>query len=429
MVKHGNEDEARAETQQSGEVAPSTRERLGSQPGVLLAGRYRILRTIAAGGMGTVYEGEHTLLGHRVAIKMLHPQYAHSEASTKRFMNEARAAAQLKHPNVARCDDIGVTPDGHPFLVLELLEGRDLADEIGHVGKCDVARVMSVARQVAGALGYAHSQGVVHRDLKPENVFLARTAGGSEQVKVLDFGVARFIGLEHTSGTRTGAAIGTPLYMAPEQFMDASRVDARADVYGLGVMLFEMLTAQRPYEASTLPELLSRMNQGAYHRLDVLRPDVPAHMVAVIHASLSPHPSERPGSMAEFLAMLEGALPVPPPPVRASAPVAPEKRGGLRTLAIGLVLLVCAGLGALFYLRSMEPPAPELAREAPSTVAPPAAAQPIEEPPVLAPTPVEPAPAPSIEAPAKAEEAEKPRTRRTKRPAKRAGGIAEEPDF
>jgi tRNA A-37 threonylcarbamoyl transferase component Bud32 len=438
MGKH-NEDEARAATQQSGDVPPaSSRERTASQPGALLAGRYRVLRTIAAGGMGTVYEGEHTLLGHRVAIKMLHPQYAHSEASTKRFMNEARAAAQLKHPNVARCDDIGVTPDGHPFLVLELLEGRDLADELNHVGPVSLERTMGVARQVASALGYAHSQGVVHRDLKPENVFLARTANGSEQVKVLDFGVARFIGLEHTSGTRTGAAIGTPLYMAPEQFTDASRVDARADVYGLGVMLFEMLTGQRPYEGGTLPELLSRMGAGNFSRLDQLRPDVPAHVVAAIHASLSPHPHERPASMAEFLAVLEGQAPAPEPRPAAVAPVTvrvPEPRRRVaRTAAVALVLLVCAGLGALLWLRgaSDERVVPEVRVEAkpapaaPAATAPPAA-QP-EAPAVVAPAQPEPTPAvePAVE---EASDVERRRARRRRPATKREHGIAEEPDF
>jgi serine/threonine protein kinase len=464
MVDRREQDAARAETQRSGEV-PATAiaaARSISETERLLGGRYRLIRSIASGGMGTVYEGEHVLLGHRVAIKMLHPQYAQSESSTKRFMNESRAAARLRHPNVARCDDVGVTPDGHPFLVLEFLTGRDLADELEAVGPFPLARALGVTRDVASALGYAHSQGVVHRDLKPENIFLARGPGRQsqgpaaaqssapdpgEQVKVLDFGVARFIGLEHTSGTRTGAAIGTPLYMAPEQFTDASRVDARADIYGLGVMLYEMLTNQRPYDAGTLPDLLARMSKNAFRPLPALRNDVPEHVVRLVHASLSADPNDRPESMEAFVAIMDGELTAPAPlmsrivpgtsRISDEIPVRANKQRVWLFVALGMLLGLGAWLGLKYFAHEGEPVAPAtMTHPAPP---PPALAAPIEPPATSAPTAM---PEPAVPAPTALEakpaltpapsdkvdgKTEKPHHHGKKAPKDRA--IAEEPDF
>jgi serine/threonine protein kinase len=426
MVKRAGEDAGQAATQSAddADVGPEGHVSAGA---TVLAGRYRLLRPIGTGGMGTVYEGEHLALGHRVAVKMLHPQYAASETSTKRFMNEARAAARMRHPNVARCEDVGITPDGQPFLVLEFLEGRDLADEIAETHVVELSRALSITRQVASALGYAHAEGVVHRDLKPENIFLARTADGREVVKVLDFGVARFIGLEHTSGTRTGAAIGTPLYMAPEQFTDASRVDARADVYGLGVVLYEMLTGTRPFDAGTLPELLSRMNSGAFKPIVSLRDGVPRHVALAVESSLCADPDSRPESMDAFVSMLEGARPAPPQAKRK----APWQRASLTIWLLAGALLVLSATVSFLLLRP-EPSPPALPVVVPSAPRPEPVA-PAADAPVVAPKPEqaevqsEPVAEPQEAAPAAKETREK-RARRRKSPP-RDRSIDEEPDF
>ena len=430
MVNRVDPDAAHAPTQDTGDqgaVARPTRSSSGSEFTVL-AQRYRLLRPIGTGGMGTVYEGEHLLLGHRVAVKMLHQQYAHSESSTKRFMNEARAAARMRHPNVARCDDVGVTPEGQPFLVLEFLEGRDLADEIAQTTRVELPRALWIARQVASALGYAHAQGIVHRDLKPENVFLARTADGSEVVKVLDFGVARFIGLEHTSGTRTGAAIGTPLYMAPEQFTDASRVDARADVYGLGVVLYEMLTGARPFDASTLPELLSRMSAGSFRPIGSLRAEVPRHVARAVESALCADPAGRPESMEAFVAMLEGERPAPPPLARRST-----RQSSRLWWVLAFAILTVSALLSYALLRSQAEPVPSV-KVVPQTVpVPPPApsvAPHVEPPPAQVearPEPVGTEPPAEPAAPKNAEPATGKRARKAKAPRDRS--IAEEPDF
>jgi serine/threonine-protein kinase len=439
MVNRADDEAASAPTLITGVPESGTRAPRSSSGTDLtvLAGRYRLLRPIGTGGMGTVYEGEHLALGHRVAVKMLHPQYAQSETSTKRFMNEARAAARMRHPNVARCDDVGITPEGQPFLVLEFLEGRDLADEIGATGRLELGRALWIARQVASALGYAHAQGVVHRDLKPENVFLARGNDGREVVKVLDFGVARFIGLEHTSGTRTGAAIGTPLYMAPEQFTDASRVDARADVYGVGVVLYEMLTATRPFDASTLPELLARMNSGTFKPLLSVRSDVPRHVAQAVESALHADPAARPVGMEAFVAMLEGELPAPAPPS--------QNRHWLRSprafIALAILLITLSGVVGYALLHGSTALVPE-AKVLPQTVPvplppenpPPPAARP--EPQVVnEPAPAAEKPAPEAKEPAAEGKVTQPArgdsAKRTRRPkqAPRDRSIAEEPDF
>ncbi|MBX3249303.1 MAG: serine/threonine protein kinase [Myxococcales bacterium] len=270
--------------------------------GTTLAGRYRVLRRLGGGGMGSVYEAEHVVIGRRVAVKMLHAQLSVHDEVVRRFLNEARAAAMIRHPNILECTDIGQTDDGAPFLVLELLEGRDLDSCIREQGALPAGRVVRIALQVASALQRAHGEGVVHRDIKPENVFLLE----GDDVRVLDFGIAKLTGRDANGvGTTPGAVLGTPSYMAPEQFGDASRVGPSADIYALGVLLYEALSGELPFRGQTLPELVVQVMTEPPPPLETLRPDLPKALVATVMRAMAKSPDARQASMAELARELE----------------------------------------------------------------------------------------------------------------------------
>jgi serine/threonine protein kinase/predicted ATPase len=258
--------------------------------GALLGGRYRIRRRLGAGGMGVVYEAEHELLGRRVALKMLHPEHAERAEVRRRFENEARAVAALDHPNVVAAFDVGRTPDGAPFVVYELLAGDDLEARIAAQGALSIVDVLALGRGIAAGLAAAHALGIVHRDLKPANVFV--TDGGVP--KILDFGVSKLAPALHLgTTTRTGAFMGTPAYMAPEQLRDAASVDARADVYALGVVLHRMLTGAMPHAHATLGELLAAHDRPPPSSR-ATRPEVPEALDALVQLCLAPDRAARP---------------------------------------------------------------------------------------------------------------------------------------
>jgi serine/threonine-protein kinase len=229
-------------------------------PGTLLSERYRILRLLGEGSSGRVYAAEHVLLKKKLALKILHHELTNVPSLVARFEREALASAHLEHPNIAAALDFGKLDDGSLFLALEYVEGRLLRDEIG-AGPLHLARALKIARQIASALVRAQELGIVHRDLKPENVMLLEKDEESDFVKVLDFGIARV----PMSGalaaaqpiTRVGAVFGTPEYMAPEQAL-GQPADGRADLYALGVMLFEMIAGVRPYDARDSAGILAQ---------------------------------------------------------------------------------------------------------------------------------------------------------------------------
>jgi tRNA A-37 threonylcarbamoyl transferase component Bud32 len=289
--------------------------------GATVEGRYRVLRKLGDGGMGSVYEAEHLGLRQRVALKFLHAHLATDGAVVTRFLNEARAAAALAHPHIARALDVGRAEDGVPYIALELLEGSDLAREIERCGPLPVPVAVRVARQAGEALAEAHARGIVHRDVKPENVFLARTvvpvssSGGrpsrqpetTRVAKVLDFGIARVRGELGTGpGTREGAVLGTPAYMPPEQLDDATRVDARTDVYALGAVLYTALAGRPPFEAPSFAKLVLRVATGRPEPLAAMRPDVPAGLVAVVERAMARDPGAR---FADMHALLDALAP------------------------------------------------------------------------------------------------------------------------
>ncbi|MEO6418370.1 MAG: serine/threonine-protein kinase, partial [Polyangiaceae bacterium] len=226
--------------------------------GTTLSGRYKIEKLLGEGGMGAVYQAEHTHMRKRLAVKVLHPEMSRLPEVVARFEREAMAAAHIDHPNVATATDFGKLEDGSFFLVLEFVEGESLRDVIA-VGRLETGRALRILRQIAAALQRAHALGIVHRDLKPENVMLVNREGEPDFVKVLDFGIAKVQIGELTAGnvkesgpgqpllTQAGMVYGTPEYMAPEQAL-GQPVDPRADIYSLGIIGYEMLAGVRPFD-------------------------------------------------------------------------------------------------------------------------------------------------------------------------------------
>ncbi|MCC7535393.1 MAG: serine/threonine protein kinase, partial [Deltaproteobacteria bacterium] len=265
-------------------------------------GPYEVVRVLGAGGMGTVYEGRHRSLGKRVAIKTLHAPLATDATVVARFVNEARAASRLSHPNVADVYDVGVE-SGQPYLVIELLRGETLRDLLDREQRMSPARALAVILPIAGALDAAHRDGVVHRDVKPENVFLARPRVGPPVPKLLDFGIAK-LRQEGDSLTGNSDVFGTPYYMSPEQTRGAKHVDARSDQYSLAAVLYECVTGARPFDAEHVVALICRIQVEPLVAPRVLVPSLPEGLDAVLVRAMSREPEARFPSAAAFAAAL-----------------------------------------------------------------------------------------------------------------------------
>ncbi len=255
--------------------------------GTLISERYRIVRKLGAGGMGAVYEAVQEGLGRRVALKVLLPAYAQDPEAVARFQREAQAAASLGHPNIVTVTDFGASA-GQVFLVMEFLAGASLAQVIERERTLSASRAAWIATQVLSALSVAHHAGIVHRDMKPDNVFLTEVSGVRDVVKVLDFGIARFTELHGNSSklTSTGAVLGTPAYMSPEQARGRP-VDARSDLYSVGVMLYEMLTGRLPFQATNYHALLFAILEESPPSIATLRGDVAPALIAVVERAMS----------------------------------------------------------------------------------------------------------------------------------------------
>jgi serine/threonine-protein kinase len=275
--------------------------------GETLAGKYQVDRVLGAGGMGVVVQATHVLLNTRVAMKFLLPQYAHDQRVVARFLREARAAVSLKNRHVASVIDIGTLESGSPYIVMEYLEGRDLFDVIEEAGHIEALRTARLLLQACQGLASAHASGVVHRDIKPGNLFLTHDVDGSEQIKILDFGISKS-GQEVTNLTRTGAVMGSPMYMSPEQMRSTRNVDHRTDIWSLGVVGFEMLTGRLPYEAETMTELVAMVLEHDPPRASMLRPDVPRAIDDAIAKALTKDMNERYTDIAWFAHDLALAL-------------------------------------------------------------------------------------------------------------------------
>ena len=262
--------------------------------GMVLQDRYRIVRKLGEGGMGAVYEGEHILIKRRVAIKCLHGQFATNPEIVARFHREALAATSIGHQNIIEVTDMGRFPDGSVFMVLEFLEGRDWAKDIDEQGPQPLGKVVKITTQICDALTAAHAKGIVHRDLKPENIFLIARGNEPDFVKVLDFGISKFKDSgPGKSMTQTGTTLGTPYYMAPEQAQGKKDIDHRADIYSLGVMTFQALTGQYPFDDESYPMLVLKICTEPPPPLRLYRPDLPKELEDLVTRMLAKDPGQR----------------------------------------------------------------------------------------------------------------------------------------
>ncbi len=273
------------------------------RPGTLL-GRYEIRRLLGQGGMGCVYEALHRDLKKRVAIKTLLPSLASNADAKERFLREGEAASRIRHPHVVDVTDLGAE-GAVIYLVMEYLEGEDLARLIARQGFLSPVQAADIMLPVAAAIETAHEQGVIHRDLKPENIFLSRSAYGALHPKVLDFGISKVLGDSRARAlTGTSATMGTMHYLPPEQLRAAREADARSDQYGLGTILYECVTGQRAFEEESFYLLLKKIAEGEFTRPSLKRPGLPERMEAIVLRAMSLDPQARFESVKQLGAAL-----------------------------------------------------------------------------------------------------------------------------
>jgi serine/threonine-protein kinase len=277
--------------------------------GTVLDGRYELMGHLASGGMGAVFRARHVHLRKDLAVKVLRPELSAAQDLVERFRREAEIASALEHENLVRVTDFGRSEEGLLFLVMELLDGESLFEVLRRERLLPPPRAVSLLWQICSGLQAAHEHGVVHRDLKPENVFLARTPGGREVVKLLDFGIAKFARAEGDSSTQTGIVVGTPEYLSPEQAMGLP-VDARADVYTVGLIGFRMLTGQHPFRADDARGLLMQQASAPVPPLADANPELHAWpaLCAAVARACEKDPAERPASAAQLGQLLATAL-------------------------------------------------------------------------------------------------------------------------
>jgi serine/threonine-protein kinase len=400
------------------------------EPGQIIDGKYRIVRLIGEGGMGAVFEGENTRISRRVAIKVLHGAALGNPETVQRFEREAQAAGRIGSDHILEILDLGTLPDGARYMVMEFLNGDTLSTRIRKAGALPPATVVYLIRQALVGLGAAHQAGIVHRDLKPDNLFvLNEKAGNRDFVKLIDFGISKFNSLGgDMSMTRTGAVMGTPYYMSPEQAKGSGQVDHRSDLYAMGVIMYEAVTGSVPFNANTFNELLFKIVLSDPPPLSQVAPHVDPRFAAVVAKAMAREPSDRYGSAAELIQALDGlsnmstvALPhgsvtaaQPPADARTVGTFAASQTGVPKrsraplfaALAGGAVVLIGGAAAALFASKhdgssptagsAASPSVVEPTHEAPPTPSL-TAAEPVPTPPV--PVATESAAPPAVAAP------------------------------
>ena len=300
----------------------------GVAPGAVLAGKYRVERVLGAGGMGVVVAAMHIQLEDRVAIKFLLPEALNNADAVARFDREARAAVRIKSEHVARVSDVGRLENGAPYMVMEYLDGEDLAAWVEKRGSMPVEQAVEFILQACEAIAEAHALGIVHRDLKPANLFCVRRADGLLSVKVLDFGISKVTAsADRKDMTRTTAVMGSPFYMSPEQIRSSKGVDSRSDIWSLGVILFEILTGRVPFSADTITELAVIVVNDPSPSIRGLRPELPVEIENVVSRCLEKDRDRRFQNVGELAVALQPFAP-------ARAAVSVERT--LRTVGLGV---------------------------------------------------------------------------------------------
>jgi eukaryotic-like serine/threonine-protein kinase len=320
--------------------------------GMLLGGRYRCERKLGQGGMGAVYRAEHVGLGKPVAVKVLLERFAAQREALTRFHKEARAASMIAHENIVDVIDVG-EDSGHAYIVMELLGGRDLAQLLRDEGPLPPARAIGLLRQVCAALAAAHAKGIIHRDMKPENVFVVQREGKPDVVKLMDFGISKVRQAHEESLrlTESGAVMGTPMYMSPEQARGDLEIDLRVDVYSVGVMCYEMVIGEPPFRHPTYLGLLSMHLNQKPEPPRKRNPNIPPELDRVILRALEKDPAKRFQSMAEFEAALtavEGRM--------TPQSVAPVPSASRWPWVVAAAVVLVGGTGA-FVWKQLQPPA------------------------------------------------------------------------
>jgi serine/threonine-protein kinase len=295
---------------------PSDIEAAGVKAGDVLAGKYRVDRVLGVGGMGVVVAAHHLHLDEHVAIKFLLPQALANAEAVARFDREARAAVKIKSEHVARVIDVGKLENGAPYMVMEYLEGRDLSAWLTERGPLPVEQAVEFVLQACEAIAEAHAMGVVHRDLKPANLYCIRRPDGALSIKVLDFGISKATGPGGSMGmTKTQAVMGSPLYMSPEQMESSKGVDPRADIWALGVILFELVTGRVPFEGEAITELVLKIVTAQPPLLTGMVPGITPALDPIIQRCLAKNRDHRYATVAE---LANDLLPLGPPSARLS---------------------------------------------------------------------------------------------------------------
>jgi tRNA A-37 threonylcarbamoyl transferase component Bud32 len=374
-------------------VATPAPESFDSLLGSTLAGRYLIIRRIGEGGMGAVYEAKHTLIGKRVAVKVLLEKFLTKSDFVARLLQEARLASSIGHENIVDVTDFGTTDDGRSFVVMEFLDGEALSQLVMREAPLPIDRSLRIARQVASALGAAHAKGIYHRDIKPENVYLVRR-GDADFVKVVDFGISKAVkqgapgdeGPEAYRLTHTGLLLGTPLYMSPEQARGDEDLDHRVDIWALGVMMYECLTGEVPFRANNYLQIISQVLTHTATPPSKLRPElgIPDAVEAVVMRAMDKDRSRRYAAMADLERDLERllagdqnvGLPLVTGGDDAPAPVAISTP---RRWPLGLAAAAALSVGVVWALsggRASTPPSPATPSAPAMVAAPPPSGSP-----------------------------------------------------
>ncbi|HSN26668.1 MAG TPA: serine/threonine-protein kinase, partial [Kofleriaceae bacterium] len=361
------------------------------QPGTEI-GAYRVLQQIGEGGMGSVWLAEHSMLGRRAAIKVLHPSFSTQPEVVTRFFNEARAATAISDPGIVQIFDFGQQPGGSAYIVMELIEGETLEKRLHRLGRLQPTEALRVMRQVASSLSAAHARGIVHRDLKPENIFVVRDpeVASGERAKIVDFGIAKLVG-DSSMKTQTSAVMGTPTYMSPEQCRGAGQVDHRSDIYAIGCVLFTLLTGRPPFDAEGIGEIIAMHLREPAPAPSSRAPGISPQIDELVLRCLAKDPAQRFGSAGELAAAMgvllgttsavgaqigpiTGGYASSPSTLSAATGVVtpPAKKGSGVLIGVGLAAVAAIG-GGIFIIASRSSGNAQQVAPATSTAGTPAA--------------------------------------------------------
>ncbi|MDJ0762844.1 MAG: protein kinase [Myxococcota bacterium] len=321
----------------------------GRHSGQIVDGRYKVLRLLGEGGMGSVYLGQHLIIGKRVAIKFLSIDRADDTDMIERFYREARAAAEIGHRNIVDVFDVGVLENSEFYLIMEYLEGESLASLLHRVGTIDLNTACGIFEQILLGLSAAHEKGIIHRDLKPENIFIVSHKYDEPTIKLIDFGISRFVReTKQPRLTRTGFTLGTPAYMSPEHVRSAKHIDHRSDLFSAGVVFYEMLSGVLPFEGDDYYELISNILTNAPTPLSEICEELPTDLSTLISRVISKDPASRPQSAAALLGHIT------------SLTKAKDRRDGLKHLAARILCNDDAGDASVDLTNHLEHKSPAI---------------------------------------------------------------------